>query len=277
MKGASTRKTSRPSLRDVLPRQRLFAALATAKPVAWLTAPPGAGKTTLAASYTEHVATSTWWYQLDSDDIDPATFFHGMRQLASKVSAAKAARLPAFPAQGGVDLAVFARRFFRLLFPLLPAGAIWVIDGYQEAEGASLAVILREAFEEFPPGCSALTLSLVGPPAELARLVANGVIRLLDAADLRFTRAESDDLVLSRVVVEPAVLFDIHESRQAGWRTRADDRAPPPCQPARSARVDDSQPRHSSISRRRSSTDVPRRSSASSAVGAAAARDSAAG
>ena len=216
MKGASTRKTSRPSLRDVLPRQRLFAALATAKPVAWLTAPPGAGKTTLAASHTEHVATSTWWYQLDSDDIDPATFFHGMRQLASKVSAAKAARLPAFPAQGGVDLAVFARRFFRLLFPLLPAGAIWVIDGYQEAEGASLAVILREAFEEFPPGCSALILSLVGPPAELARLVANGVIRLLDAADLRFTRAESDDLVLSRVVVEPAVLFDIHE-KSSGW------------------------------------------------------------
>src|SRR5438094_516370 len=44
-------KITRPPLRGVLPRPRLFQRLDAGRPVAWVRAPPGAGTTTLVASY----------------------------------------------------------------------------------------------------------------------------------------------------------------------------------------------------------------------------------
>ena len=39
-------------------------------------APPGAGKTTLASSYVDARELRHLWFQLDAGDADPATFFH---------------------------------------------------------------------------------------------------------------------------------------------------------------------------------------------------------
>jgi LuxR family maltose regulon positive regulatory protein len=42
----------------------------------WIHGPPGAGKTTLLASYLTAKKCSGIWYQIDSDDSDPASFFY---------------------------------------------------------------------------------------------------------------------------------------------------------------------------------------------------------
>ena len=208
-------KLARPRVAGILARERLFEQLASAAPVAWATAEPGSGKTTLAASYCEAATSATLWYQVDSGDADPATFFHFVRALASTLPAKRAARLPSLPPDR-VDLAAFARSFFRGFFALLPPNTVWVIDNFQEAEGASLATILREAFQQIPAGVSIVVLSLVDPPPLLARLVANGTIRAIAPTELRFTRQESDALVLSKLGADQRLLAGIHE-RSAGW------------------------------------------------------------
>ena len=77
-------KITRPRLHGILPRERLFRLLDDngRYPVVWLCAAPGAGKTTLIASYLEARNRPFIWYQLDSGDSDPATFFYYLRQAA---------------------------------------------------------------------------------------------------------------------------------------------------------------------------------------------------
>ena len=79
-------KLSRPRLYDALPRNRLFRLLDEARPsVIWVAAPPGAGKTTLVASYLESRKLPGIWYQVDSGDADPATFFYYLGLAASSL------------------------------------------------------------------------------------------------------------------------------------------------------------------------------------------------
>jgi hypothetical protein len=65
-------KLTRPRLYDALPRPRLFERLDAARerPVVWITAPPGSGKSTLVASYTEARNLPYLWYQVDVGPIN---------------------------------------------------------------------------------------------------------------------------------------------------------------------------------------------------------------
>ena len=65
-------KLTRPKLYEALPRPRLFALLdeAATRPIVWLCAAPGAGKTTLVASYLEARHRRHLWYQYDTGDAD---------------------------------------------------------------------------------------------------------------------------------------------------------------------------------------------------------------
>src|SRR3954454_6344560 len=108
-------KLTRPKLYDALPRPRLFSLLdeAASRPIVWLCAPPGSGKTALVASYLETRGLRHVWYQADSGDIDPATFVHYMRIAALQTGGKAAAALPVFSPEPQQDLARFARGFFR--------------------------------------------------------------------------------------------------------------------------------------------------------------------
>src|SRR5262245_45357566 len=123
-------KLTRPRLYDALPRQRLFSVLdeAATRPIIWLTAPPGAGKTTLIASYLEARELRHIWYQFDAADADTATFVHYLRIAASQVSAKAAAALASFTSEPQQDLARFIRTFFRDFFSVLPHPCAVVFD-----------------------------------------------------------------------------------------------------------------------------------------------------
>jgi hypothetical protein len=146
-------KLTRPKLYDALPRPRLFALLdeAATRPIVWVCAPPGAGKTTLVASYLEARGLRHLWYQVDIADSDPATFVHYMRMAAVQLVGKKAAALPHFNPEPQQDIARFARTYFREFFSVLPRPTVIALDSFQDARTGNE---LRAAFAHCARGGS---------------------------------------------------------------------------------------------------------------------------
>src|SRR5690349_14713148 len=149
-------KLSRPRLYDPVPRERLFSRLDAARehPVIWITGPPGAGKTTLMATYlSSRRPSAEIWYQLDVGDNDPASFFYHLN-LAER-TLPRASRKPPLPLLTGeylADIPSYARRFMREVFARMPAGSLLVLDNFQELiEHNALHHALAASFCEIPP------------------------------------------------------------------------------------------------------------------------------
>ena len=205
-------KLSRPRLHDVLARTRLFELLDAAlrRPVAWLSAHPGAGKTTLVASYLQARKRDGIWYQVDDGDDDPASFIYHLRLAAG-------AALPLLTPEYRHDLRAFARRFFRELYASLADGAVLVFDNLQEVDAESaLHRVIAEAIAQLPPHVRLIVVSRAEPDGAYASLLASDAIALVDGEALRLTLDETQAIAQKRGADAAAHAPALHE-RSHGW------------------------------------------------------------
>jgi DNA-binding SARP family transcriptional activator len=187
-------KTTRPSARGVIPRPRLFRLLDAARGslVTWIWGPPGAGKTSLVASYLRERRLAVLWYQVDEGDRDLATFFHYLREAAP----GRKSSLPPLTPEYLPGLATFTRRFFQELFSRLTRPFALVLDNYHEVgDSAAFHELIPAAITGMPLGGRVIILSRTEPPPAFASIRANRGLRLLTGADLRLTAREADQLI----------------------------------------------------------------------------------
>lgn len=222
-------KIARPTHSKPVQRQRLFDLLdqAAAKPVTWIAAPGGSGKSTLVASYLSTRTLPSLWYQCDAGDADLATFFYYMGLAAKQAAPRHKKSLPLLTPEYFAGIATFTRRYFESLYGRLvpravteatPGDFVIVLDNYQEVPlHAPFHEMIGTGVNCITAGIRLIILSRTTPPPTLARCQAGERIAMLDYDDLRFTLDEARQLIRDRLpALEQERVAQMHELTR-GW------------------------------------------------------------
>ncbi|GAB6057986.1 BTAD domain-containing putative transcriptional regulator [Desulfonatronum parangueonense] len=206
-----------PEVGTLVVRQRLFDSLdeASSRPITWISAPPGSGKTLLVASYVLERKQPLIWYQLDESDIEPAVFLSRLAQASSSVLADEHLNLPALHPLQAKDLSSFTDHFFKQLAQRLPENCFLVLDNYQAEMDTREHKRILETIAVLPGRCRALITSRNLAPRHTVRMLVERRMSVLDWHDLRFTLEESKSLLGPERFSDE--VYDLLLEKTDGW------------------------------------------------------------
>jgi LuxR family maltose regulon positive regulatory protein len=172
---------------DLVLRPRLHEALSagTQRSLTLVSAPPGAGKTVLIASWVAAGAApgTAAWVSLDPADADRHRFWR-------LVAAALGVRVPV-PRRGDLSatLDALAHALARRTKP-----AVLILDDFQEVEDCGAAIDLDRVLAQAPPALRLVLVTRQDPPLRLPRLRLSGRLSEIRQSDLAFTEHEAAQL-----------------------------------------------------------------------------------
>jgi ATP/maltotriose-dependent transcriptional regulator MalT/DNA-binding SARP family transcriptional activator len=188
--------------------------------VLWISAPGGAGKTSLASSWIEARRARSLWYQIDEGDADPAAFFYYVTRGGEAIGKSRKVALPALTPAYLPNPAGYVRRYSELLWQKLGSPFVLVLDNYHAVPGESpLHGMLATLVEHLPAGCVLLFLSREAPPAAFARCQASPGFTMLGWDRLRLTADEAREIGRARGasdIEQVVALNDIARGWSAG-------------------------------------------------------------
>ena len=209
-------KTAPPVLPQVLPRERLFRLLdeARQRPVVWIAAPAGSGKTTLVGSWLQERRLPALWYHMDARDHDCAAFFHYL----SEASASLRAPLPRFTPESRNELPFFSRTYFEALFSVFPPGGVLVLEDYHHIPSdSSFHRVIAEGVQVLPRDVTLVVAGRAPPPPPLAHEILSRQLTLIDGGHLAFGPAEIREAAENLDLALSPDQIDILEQTTGGW------------------------------------------------------------
>lgn len=188
-------------LEPIVPRAELVARLQTSASLRVIAAPPGYGKTTLAALWMRDLVQAAW-LTLDELDNDPARFLAYFNRAISQII------------EGELELGAPDHAIADALNQLaLRPGAGLVMDDYHVIHNDTVHNMVAYVMDHLPANVTLTIISRAQPPLPLARYRLRGELLELTARDLHFTREEAAQLLPNL----PAALVDRCYAQTVGW------------------------------------------------------------
>jgi len=213
-------KINRLVFKNILERKRLFNVLdrEDGEQLIWICGPAGFGKTTLISSYIDHKNLPCIWYQWDSGDWDPASFYYYFSMACQREITRGKEALPSFTPEWEKDLEAFSRFYFETLFGSMSSPSLIVFDNLIQVPRKYFLDLLSNAISRMPPGIRVAVINRSEPPPALSILSIRNQMKVLGVEDMRLDPEEFRQAArLYGIEGVPEETLNIMHQRVEGW------------------------------------------------------------
>ena len=217
-------KTEAPATEGLVARTRLFTILdaAPARAVIWIAAPPGAGKSSLVASWIaarrSTASAQSIWYGMDEGDHDPIGFLARLRRALADGLDIDIDTLPRLTPDADAEIKPFANRWFKDLRAATRQSWVFAFDDMHRLSDESATWQLIAALVGALKASDRIAfLSRLAPP-DLIKTTTPAK-RFVEVTDLRVHVEEFDDFARTRSNGDPLTLESFRDKvrHTGGW------------------------------------------------------------